>query len=118
GAAVRSRRRGKEARIESGSAPPPLWVRALAWHTIIAVGLFDTCYFVGVFQQFVGNIEISALEEVLTLLPGFALTVGLLISGTILGGPVYRARRTHHERQRNRTGLARALAGLDRKSVG
>ena len=112
GAAVRGLRRVKEARIESGSSPPPLWLRALAWPTIIAVGLFDTWYFKGVFQQFVGNTDISALEEVLTLLPGFALTVGLLISGTILGGPVYRARRTHHERQRNRTGLARALAGL------
>ncbi|GGM71539.1 hypothetical protein GCM10010106_17320 [Thermopolyspora flexuosa] len=112
GAAVRELRRVTEARIESGAKPPPLWLRALAWPTVIAVGLFDTWYFKGVFQQFVGNTDISALEEVLTLLPGFALTVGLLISGTILGGPVYRARRTHHERQLRRTGLARGLAGL------
>jgi len=112
GAAMQDLRRVAEKRTQNGTRRPPLWLRVISWPTIVAVGGFDTWYFKGVFQQFVGNTDISALEEVITLLPGLGITVGLLISGTALGGPVHRAVRTHHERQRSRRGLRRTVAGL------
>ena len=37
------------------------------WSTIVAIGDFDTWYFRSIFQKFIGNSDISGLEEILTL---------------------------------------------------
>ncbi|MEV6155444.1 hypothetical protein AB0L53_34395 [Nonomuraea sp. NPDC052129] len=102
----------REARIATLTPRRPLWLRIIVWPTIVAVGGFDTWYFRNVFQKFIGNSDINGLEEILTLLPGITLTVGLLISGTTLGEPVHRAIRLHTGRQKTRHGFGRFLAGL------
>ncbi|MEU1735658.1 hypothetical protein [Streptosporangium sp. NPDC020145] len=91
---------------------PPMWLRVVAWPAIVAAGAFDTWYFQGVFQRLVGNRAVSLLEQVITLLPGVVLTLGMVIAGTTLGKAVYQARRAHEERRESRGGAARLFANL------
>ncbi|MFF0578053.1 hypothetical protein [Streptosporangium saharense] len=93
-------------------ARPPIWLRVIAWPAIVSAGAFDTWYFQGIFQRFVGNQAVSLLEQVITLLPGAGLTFGMIVAGVGLGRAVYRARRLHEERQEGRGAKARLFASL------
>ncbi|MFI6496737.1 hypothetical protein [Nonomuraea typhae] len=112
GRAVQDRRRLREERVTAGVPQRPLWVRVIVWPTIIAVGAFDTWYFQSIFQRFVGNTDVSWREQVITFAPGLALTVGIVVGGALLGGPVSRAARLHGARQRKRAGFRRAAAAI------
>ncbi|MFF3440740.1 hypothetical protein [Streptosporangium sp. NPDC002721] len=112
GSAVQDLRRLRDERARTRTPRRPLWLRIIVWPTIVAVGAFDTWYFRNIFQKFVGNTDISGLEELLTLFPGLTLTIGIVIAGTMLGGPAHRAARLHTERQAGRRGIKRLLAGI------
>ncbi|GHH71859.1 hypothetical protein GCM10017673_26020 [Streptosporangium violaceochromogenes] len=112
GGAVRALERLHAERARTSTPRRPLWLRIIMLPTVVAVGAFDTWYFRDIFQKFVGNADISGLEQVLTLFPGLTLTIGIVIAGTVLGGPLHRAARLHAERQAGREGIRRALAGV------
>ncbi|GII94582.1 hypothetical protein [Sinosporangium siamense] len=99
-------------RVRTRTPRRPLWLRVIVWPVILAVGAFDTWYFQGIFQSFLGNAHISALEGVVTLFPGLVLTAGILVGGMALGSSVHRALRLHAERQATRKGWRHRLYGL------
>lgn len=100
-------------RAEAGAKRAPLWLRVLLWPTMIAVGTFDTWYFMQVFQEInTGNAHVSGLEQIVSAAPGLALAVSLVVAGSSLGGPFWRWRREHDRRQRERQGAARYFAAV------
>ncbi|QXJ23427.1 hypothetical protein AGRA3207_004575 [Actinomadura graeca] len=92
---------------------PPFWLRVVHWPVVISAGLFDLWYFMQIFQLIsLGNRSASLLDIIVTALPGLVLAVGLVVSGHLVGAPLYRAMRRHEALQEQRRGLKRWICGL------
>ncbi|MEV4948723.1 hypothetical protein [Streptomyces sp. NPDC053755] len=104
--AARGAHDGVEARhAEDGAADRrrrDLWIRVLRWPVIGAMAVFDAWYFMQVFQDLTSSTEnVSALERMVSFLPGVVLALALMLSGHVIAAPLHGIReRLHALRER------------------